>query len=55
MWVRPDGLQSRARRNAWSAMVSDSRRRQSRIAAAQEAAGTGITEGLRSAKVASAR
>ncbi|HEX4018522.1 MAG TPA: hypothetical protein VHX15_17420 [Frankiaceae bacterium] len=36
MWVRPDGLQTRARRNAWSAMVADSQRRQSRMLVARE-------------------
>jgi hypothetical protein len=36
MWLRPDGWQSRARRNAWSAMVADSQRRQSRMLVAHE-------------------
>jgi len=36
LWLRPDGWQSRARRNAWSAMVADSQRRQSRMLVARE-------------------
>ncbi len=36
MWLRPDGWQTRARRNAWSAMVADSQRRQSRMLVARE-------------------
>jgi hypothetical protein len=36
MWLRPDGWQARARRNAWSAMVADSQRRQSRMLVASE-------------------
>ena len=31
LWARPDGGQARARRNAWSAMVADNRRRTQRI------------------------
>jgi hypothetical protein len=48
MWLRPDGWQTRARRNAWSAMVADSQRRQSRMLVAREigpndaAAGAGV-------------
>ena len=30
MWLRPDGCQARARRNAWAAMVSDNQRRHER-------------------------
>jgi hypothetical protein len=36
LWLRPDGGQGRARRNAWSAMVADSQRRQSRMFVARE-------------------
>jgi hypothetical protein len=36
LWLRPDGWQTRARRNAWSAMVADSQRRQSRMLVARE-------------------
>lgn len=36
MWLRPAGGQARARRNAWSAMVADSQRRQSRMLVARE-------------------
>ena len=36
LWLRPDGWQGRARRNAWSAMVADSQRRQSRMFVASE-------------------
>ncbi len=36
LWLRPDGGQARARRNAWSAMVADSQRRQSRMLVARE-------------------
>jgi hypothetical protein len=36
LWLRPDGGQGRARRNAWSAMVADSQRRQSRMLVARE-------------------
>jgi hypothetical protein len=36
LWLRPDGWQGRARRNAWSAMVADSQRRQSRMLVARE-------------------
>ncbi|HEX4428816.1 MAG TPA: hypothetical protein VHZ96_06065 [Frankiaceae bacterium] len=36
MWLRPDGGQGRARRNAWSAMVADNQRRQSRMLVARE-------------------
>ena len=32
MWLRPDGGQARARRNAWAAMVADSQRRHERAA-----------------------
>jgi hypothetical protein len=32
LWLRPDGLQARARRNAWSAMVADRQRRVERLA-----------------------
>jgi hypothetical protein len=32
MWVRPDGWQSKARRNAWSSMVADRQRRNDRVA-----------------------
>ena len=32
MWVRPDGWQARARRNAWAAMVADHQRRHERAA-----------------------
>ena len=38
LWLRPDGWQGRARRNAWSAMVADSQRRQSRMFVASEIA-----------------
>jgi hypothetical protein len=37
LWLRPDGWQGRARRNAWAAMVVDSRRRQDRVLAEREA------------------
>jgi hypothetical protein len=33
LWARPDGGQGRARRNAWSAMVSEHNRRAQRIEA----------------------
>jgi hypothetical protein len=33
LWAQPDGGQGRARRNAWSAMVQDNRRRAERLAA----------------------
>jgi hypothetical protein len=36
LWLRPDGWQGRARRNAWSAMVADSQRRQDRMFVASE-------------------
>ncbi len=36
LWLRPDGGQGRARRNAWSAMVADSQRRQGRMLVARE-------------------
>ncbi len=36
LWLRPDGGQGRARRNAWSAMVADTQRRQSRMLVARE-------------------
>ncbi len=36
LWLRPDGWQARARRNAWAAMVADSRRRQDRVLAGRE-------------------
>ena len=36
LWLRPAGGQARARRNAWSAMVADSQRRQSRMLVARE-------------------
>jgi hypothetical protein len=36
LWVRPDGWQARARRNAWAAMVADSQRRQERLIAARD-------------------
>jgi hypothetical protein len=38
LWVRPDGWQSKARRNAWSSMVDDSQRRHDRDAADRAAA-----------------
>jgi hypothetical protein len=38
LWLRPNGWQGRARRNAWSAMVADSQRRQSRMLVARETA-----------------
>lgn len=38
LWLRPDGGQGRARRNAWAAMVADSQRRQSRMFVAREIA-----------------
>jgi hypothetical protein len=37
LWLRPDGWQARARRNAWAAMVADSRRRQDRVLAGRDA------------------
>jgi hypothetical protein len=36
LWLRPDGWQTRARRNAWAAMVADSRRRQDRVLAGRD-------------------
>jgi hypothetical protein len=36
LWLRPDGWQGRARRNAWSAMVADNQRRQDRMFVASE-------------------
>lgn len=36
LWLRPDGWQARARRNAWASMVADSRRRQERVTAGSE-------------------
>jgi hypothetical protein len=36
LWLRPNGWQGRARRNAWSAMVADSQSRQSRMLVARE-------------------
>jgi hypothetical protein len=39
MWLRPDGWQTRARRNAWGAMVADHQRRHER--AAEREAGRG--------------
>jgi hypothetical protein len=33
LWLRPDGWQSRARRNAWASMVADRQRRQERVIA----------------------
>jgi hypothetical protein len=38
LWMRPDGWQARARRNAWASMVADSKRRQDRILAGRDAA-----------------
>jgi hypothetical protein len=38
LWVRPDGWQARARRNAWASMVADSKRRQDRVLAARDLA-----------------
>lgn len=32
LWLRPDGWQVRARRNAWVAMVANSQRRRDRVA-----------------------
>ncbi len=32
LWLRPDGWQARARRNAWAAMVADHQRRSERSA-----------------------
>lgn len=31
LWIQPDGGQGKARRNAWSSMVVDSRRRAERV------------------------
>jgi hypothetical protein len=36
LWLRPDGWQARARRNAWASMVADSQRRQERLIAARD-------------------
>ncbi len=36
LWLRPAGGQARSRRNAWSAMVADNQRRQSRMLIARE-------------------
>jgi hypothetical protein len=36
LWVRPDGGQARARRNAWGSMVSDRQRRSERILAGRD-------------------
>lgn len=38
LWVRPDGWQTRARRNAWASMVSDRQRRNDRILAGRDVA-----------------
>ena len=37
LWIRPDGGQGRARRNAWSSMVRDGQRRAQRLEAEQSA------------------
>jgi hypothetical protein len=37
LWLRPDGGQARARRNAWASMVADRQRRNERTLAAREA------------------
>jgi hypothetical protein len=36
LWVRPDGWQARARRNAWASMVADTQRRRDRVNAGRE-------------------
>jgi hypothetical protein len=37
LWLRPDGWQARARRNAWASMVADRQRRNERVLAGREA------------------
>ncbi|MCW2549728.1 MAG: hypothetical protein JWN96_4188 [Mycobacterium sp.] len=39
LWLRPDGWQARARRNAWASMVADRQRRQERMIAGRESQG----------------
>jgi hypothetical protein len=36
LWLRPDGGQTKARRNAWASMVADRQRRNERLLAARE-------------------
>jgi hypothetical protein len=55
MWLRPDGWQSRARRNAWSAMVADSQRRQSRMLVAREIGPVDVSASVAAAEAARAR
>jgi len=44
MWVRPDGWQARARRNAWAAMVSDHQRRHERTILDGDAVRLGVAK-----------
>lgn len=43
MWLRPDGWQARARRNAWVAMVADHQRRHDRTAPRDAVRGPAVT------------
>lgn len=36
LWLRPDGGQTRARRNAWASMVTDTQHRRERVSAGRE-------------------
>jgi hypothetical protein len=36
LWLRPDGWQARARRNAWASMVADTQRRHERVIAGRD-------------------
>ena len=47
LWLRPDGWQTKARRNAWASMVADRQRRADRAAADLESRVVAAALGLR--------
>jgi hypothetical protein len=51
MWLRPDGWQARARRNAWAAMVVDHQRRHERSLVDREGTRLGAAKSSLQAQV----